>query len=136
LNACVLGYALITGEYYNLVEGSMGWIKTGGLTNIPGLPEISSGQLDQLLALNDRKAETNKVKDALRRKYKFKARNDKELSAKAWLYDAGNFGEESRRTISLEDPKQFMISWTSHGNGLLDQNADEKLGAEFAEQLI
>ena len=28
-----------------------------------------------------------------------------------------------------------MISWTSYGNELLDQNADEKLGAEFAEQL-
>jgi hypothetical protein len=111
-------------------------INTGGLTNIPGLPKIKwSSQNDQLLSLKDRKAETNKVKDALRRKYKFKARNDKELSAKAWLYDAANFGEKSRRTISLEDPKQFMISWTSYGNGLLDQNADEKLGAEFAEQL-
>jgi len=37
--------------------------------------------------------------------------------------------------ISLEDPKQFMISWTSYGNELLDPGADDRLGAEFAKQL-
>jgi len=101
----------------------MVWINTKGLTNIPGAPAVSSlDQTSQMKSLGDRKNETNKVKDALRRKYKFKARNDKELSAKAWLYDDANFREKSRRTISLEDPNQFMISWTSYGNGLLDQN--------------
>ena len=114
----------------------MVWIDTKGLTNIPGAPEVSSlDKTYQMGELNDRKNETDKVKDALRRKYKFKARDDKELTAKAWLYDAANHGEKSRRTISLEDPKQFMISWTSYGNALLDPNADERLGDEFAEQL-
>ena len=114
----------------------MVWINTKGFANIPGAPEVSS--LDKTLQmgeLKDRKNQTNKVKDALRRKYKFKAHNDEELTAKAWLYDDANYSEKSRRTISLEDPKQFMISWTSYGNEPLDPNADEKLGAEFAENL-
>ena len=67
----------------------MVWIDTKGLTNIPGAPEVSSlDKTYQMGELNDRKNETDKVKDALRRKYKFKARDDKELTAKAWLYDA------------------------------------------------
>jgi hypothetical protein len=114
----------------------MVWINVKGLTNIPGAPKVSPlNKSSQMVELNDRKNETNKVKNALRRKYSFKAHNDKELTAKAWLYDDANFREKSRRTISLEDPKQFMISWTSYGNEPLNQNADEKLGAEFAEQL-
>ena len=114
----------------------MVWINVKGLTNIPGAPKVSPlNKSSQMVELSDRKNETNKVKNALRRKYSFKAHNDKELTAKAWLYDDANFREKSRRTISLEDPKQFMISWTSYGNEPLNQNADEKLGAEFAEQL-
>ena len=114
----------------------MVWINVKGLTNIPGAPKVSPlNKSSQMVELNDRKNETNKVKNALRRKYSFKAHNDKELTAKAWLYDDANFREKSRRTISLEDPKQFMISWTSYGNEPLNQNADKKLGAEFAEQL-
>jgi hypothetical protein len=120
------------------MEEIMVWVnvKSKGLNNIPGFPEVSNIVWDQQRrALQDRKSEFKPAKDGLTREYSLGAGKDRhKLKAEFWLYGDALYLDAWLGTFSLEDPRQFMISCTSYENQC-DPGADDLLAEEFAKEL-
>jgi hypothetical protein len=86
-----------------------GWVdlKSKGLNNIPGVPEASYKDILQTLGLLAyRKYQTIPAEDGLSRQYTIGGHTGE---AKEFL-----FGSDRLKGLSLEDPKQFTISWTNY----------------------
>jgi hypothetical protein len=117
----------------------MVWVNvtSKGLHNIPGFPEISNDLWRRTAdRLRKRKKEFQPAIDGLTRRYTFTGEK-RALEARNWLFAEGD--EPPAKSIrmgavSLEDPKQFMISWTRYKNDL-QPGADEILGGQLALEL-
>jgi hypothetical protein len=107
-------------------------VKSAGLNNIPGFPEVSNvAWSDTLRWLNGRKSELKPAKIDLMREYTLGVGKDRaKHRARDWLFDI----DDKSGSYSLEDPKQFMISWTTYQNQC-DPGADDRLADEFAKEL-
>ena len=112
-------------------------VKSKGLLNIPGFPEISNDLWFRTAKrLKARKNEFQPAVDGLTRRYTFTGEK-RALQARNWLFAEGDEPPAQNirmGAVSLEDPKQFMISWTRYKNEL-QPGADEILGGQLAQEL-
>src|SRR5271168_5293407 len=100
----------------------MAWLDRKGLLNVPGLPKASEKEFkDTLQRLLARGSQEEPAKKGLSRKYTIK--NFKDVTAEKLLYP-GLVGDRRSRGLSLEDPKQFMMSFTRYRNVVVDPMAD------------
>ena len=118
----------------------MAWVdvKSKGLLNIPGFPEISNDLWGRTRdRLKKRQNEFQPAIDGLTRRYTFTGEK-RALQARNWLFAEGDeppAGNIRMGAVSLEDPKQFMISWTRYKNEM-QSGADEILGGQLAQELM
>jgi hypothetical protein len=118
----------------------MAWVnvKSKGMHNIPGFPEISNDLWFRTAKkLKARKNEFQPAVDGLTRRYTFTGEK-RALQARNWLFAEGDEPPAQNirmGAVSLEDPKQFMISWTRYKNEL-QPGADEILGGQLALELM
>jgi Lipoxygenase len=91
-------------------EDMSGWVdlKSKGLYNIPGVPEASYAEILNTLfvLLPQREHEARPAVDGLSRQYTIGGHSGQ---GKEFL-----FGSDQLKRLSLEDPKQFTISWTNY----------------------
>ena len=114
-------------------ETTTSWfdLKSKGLYYIPGVPKTTDAEYrDERDRLKARRSEVDLAKKGLTRQYAFGRHKG---AAKDLLYPGGL--DSTSRMIFLEEPKQFMISWTKYKNELDVQNADEHLADGFSEEL-
>ena len=110
-------------------------VKSKGVKNIPGFPEVSFNVWRKTKGkLEDRGDETQPAKAGLTREYSLGVGKDRvKLKAEKWLFP-GRLADLKPGSFSLEDPKQFMISWTTYENQC-EPGADDRLADEFAKEL-
>jgi hypothetical protein len=108
-------------------------VKSKGVKNIPGFPEVSFDVWRRTREkLEDRGDETKPAKAGLTREYSLGVGKDRaKLKAEKWLFP-GRSADLKPGSFSLEDPKQFMISWTTYENQC-EPGADDRLADEFAK---
>jgi hypothetical protein len=106
----------------------MSWLdlKSKGMRNIPGIPEASNSEIiDTLWKLNGRDSEMRPAIEGLSRNYTIGGHTAK---GRDFL-----FGDAQLRALSLDEPKQFTISWTNYKN--VYQRAVEQSLDEWALEL-
>ena len=93
-------------------ETTTSWfdLKSKGLYYIPGVPKTTDAEYrDERDRLKARRSEVDLAKKGLTRQYAFGRHKG---AAKDLLYPGGL--DSTSRMIFLEEPKQFMISWTKY----------------------
>jgi hypothetical protein len=110
-------------------------VKSKGLTNIPGFPEISDDLWRRTRdKLSDRKDEFQPAIDGLTRRFTFSG-EPVALQGRSWLFAEGGEAKNIRMgPVSMERPKDFTISWTFYRNEC-EVGADDRLADEFANEL-
>jgi hypothetical protein len=103
-------------------------LKSKGMRNIPGVPDVSASEIkDTIERLLARQNQMKSAVAGLRREYTIGGHKGQ---AKDFL-DKPLFGDNPLRALSLEDPTQFMMSWTL-SEGSYENGMDSLLGGQLA----